>query len=209
MSQARFFTKRFYLDQPFNRSTGQGSDHFIGSPIKGFAVLGTNNAGFLASIVLDPSVGHIQGIPLYDGYYQNFKTKPNTVVIENKTAQAGVYIDMMFSLEDEITLGAIKTQSKAFTVPYEGTSFTMSKVTATAVTSELIPSNDLRSIAILQHKSGNSVWLGKPADLAAVDYQELCYEVKPGETFLWKNAASLSGKTALGSTIFSLTQEVV
>jgi hypothetical protein len=172
-------------------------------------VVGTNNAGFSAKIVPDPDAGHIQGIPLYDGYYQNFQTKPNQVLIENLTAQPGVWIEILFSLEDELNLGAIKQASKSFVIPYEGTSFTMNKAVATAVTSEIIPSNDLRSIAILQHKSGNSVWIGKPADLAAADYQELCYEVKPGETFLWKNAASLNAKTALGSTVFSLTQEVL
>ncbi len=209
MSQSRFFTKRFYLDSPFSRSTGQASDHYVGSPIKAFAVTGTNNAGFNASIVLDASVGHVQGIALYDGFYQNFKTKPNSVYIENKIAQPGVWIDILFSLEDELNLGAIKQQSKSFTIPYEGTAFTMAKVTVTSVVAEIVPSNDQRSVAVLQHKSGDIIWIGSPTDLANADYQNICYKVSPGETFIWKNAASLSAKTAAGSSVFSLTQETL
>ncbi len=210
MANARFFTKTFYLDNKFSRSSANGeSDNWIRSPIKAFAVVGTNNSGFQADIVPDPDGGHVNGIPLYDGFYQNFQNKPSQVLIENKTAQPGVWIKILFSLNDELNLGAIKSASKNFVIPYEGTSVTMLKRTVTAVVAELIPANELRTIAVIQHKSGTSIWVGSPVDLAEADYQNICFEIKAGENFIWKNSASLNAKTASGSTIFSLTQEFV
>jgi hypothetical protein len=211
MSSPRFFQMRVLLDTKFNRSSADlNFKHWVGSTFKSFAVIGTNNAAFKLKIIPDArGNGAEKGLPLYDGFYHNFVRSPNDAVFENEVAQPGVWVDVLISVEDEINLGSVKAPPSTLTIPYKGPSYTMEARTVTTTIAELIPANDQRSEATLMHKSGGSIWIGKPADLANADFKNICAEIKPGGKCKWENFSSLSAKTEAGSTVFSLTQEFI
>lgn len=207
MSKPRFFRKTFDLSEVFTRSQ-QNGHHWAGSTVRACKVISTNNEGFQLDFVPDPYEGHIQGIPLGEIRTHNLETIAQNAVFENHVAQPGVKVTVLFTTEDKLD-GSQKPDQASLFIQSEGTSYTMVRKNSSDLVSELIPANDNRAMGSLQHKSGSPVWVGKPADLADADFKNICYEIKSGEIFEWRNNGSLSGKCDTGMTaVFSLTEEL-
>lgn len=204
---AKFFTRRFFLDSPIDRYTNKGGSHYIG-PFTSFWVSNAKKSGFKASIVINPREDRAEGLPLRLNQCQSIEGKADEACIEFDLAQPNDWIDITFSQDDKISVGSVVVETKGSTAIVEGSSYLSSKVTVTAVTSEIVPSNDARLKASLQHKSGGSIWIGNPSELANADYKNICHEIKAGDILELRNSGSLSAKSDAGSVIFSLIQEL-
>lgn len=192
MSQPRTFIKRFYLDKIFNRSTQDNSNHWVGTTLKAFRVIATNNENFELDITADPDSGSIQGIPLGEVRLHNYTTIAKNAVVENKTIQADVWVDILFSVEDELVWTGAKSSENEKVIVTEGSNHSSARKDINNVVSVLVPANDERVVATIQHKSGGSIWIGNPLELEGGDYQNICVEITPGQTFTWKNAGALN-----------------
>lgn len=208
----RTFLKRIYLDTLFSRSS-EGSNHWVGSTVKGFRVIGSNNAAFDLSIVADPDNGAIQGLPLKYVKVHNYAVIANSAVFENKIVQSGVYVDVLISVQDDlIYTGEDKTAGNAVTVS-EGTNHSSVRVDLPLnIPTLILPADDQRVISVLQMKSGAQFWIGNPTagELNNADYKNICQglTLAAGDFFEWRNAGALYAKTDVSACIFSLIKEV-
>lgn len=206
-SKIRTFTKRFYLDEIFTRGTTDSSNHWVGSTLKAFRVIATNNEDFQLSIVADPDKGGlIEGIPLREVRLHNYSQIANDAVLENKVIQTGVWVEILFSVEDDL----VWTGSGGGGGASSGASSNYSsskKQAMPSVAVELFSANDERLGGSIQHKSGGSIWVGNPSELNDPDFKNICHELKSGESMEWKNSASLFGKSD-SVVILSVMEEV-
>lgn len=199
MSTPRFFRRRIYLDQPFNRSTQDGV-HWVGSTFKAFAVIGTNNSSFEMSLVPDPTSRSVEGLPCYDGFFHNFKTLPANACFENLTAQSGVWVDVIISTEDELNLATIRQASQNEVTISGGSGFDNDKVAVTDAAAVLIPADDQRASAEIQNDTAEAFYIGTEAKISAVDFADRCRKISPGKEYVWDLPDALwARKVAVGT----------
>lgn len=205
-SQAKFKVIRFYLDSTRSRYSTGVTDHGFGSGIKSFWVCDTNNRNFVAKLVPNYRGDRKEGtgLPLRFNMNQKFENPIDDACLEY-TAQAGVWVDIAFSESEDISIGNSDITLSGAVSPNEGATFTMAKVSAAAAAAVLLPADTSRLKAIIQHKTGGSVWIGSAADLANVDYQNICLEVSAGMLVEWWNQGALYFRDALGTGVCSLT----
>lgn len=193
-----FFTRRFYLDNPADRSKSRGGEFYVG-PFKSFWVSDTNNASFQCDLVINPTTSNDdRGIPLKLNQCQAFREKPESACLEFKTAQPGVWIDITFAQEDSISVGSVAVSLTGKVGIDEGSTHGSIVVPVDFVAPTLIfAANGNRKKGTFQNKGPNSVWVGNnsAAELTNADFQNICEEVIPGASFEWKNTGSLYGLT--------------
>lgn len=204
----RTFTKIIALDNVFSRNSTANQNHWAGTTVKGYRVLSTNDENFQLDIVADPIDGSIQGLPLNDVRLHNYTRIAKSAVFENFVAQPGVWVKILISVEDPLIYTGEKKTSGSFVSLTEGSLNNNAAKNVTTTDSVIIPANSTRKSAYVQHKSGNSLWVGNPVDLQDVNYKNICIEVKPGETFIWRNSGALSAKTDAGTTVVAVMQEL-
>lgn len=209
MRKPRTFLKRIFLDNVFNRSS-EGSNHWVGSTIKAFRVINTNNDNFKLTIVADPFNGSIEGIPLSEVRLHNYSTIANDAVLENSEIQAGVWVDILFSIEDELVWTGNKETGGSYVAITEGNNHFSQKIVMPSNTiQEIIPASDERIVTTIQAKNAVRLYIGNPSELGLADYQEVCMaiDLDVNDTFVWKNSASLSA-IALSPCTLSVFSEV-
>lgn len=203
MNKPRGFLKTIYLDTVFNRRTQGSTNHWLGSQFKGFAVVATSDSSFSLSIAADPQNG-FDAMPIRDGMYHNYKTLPNDACFENDTPQAGKWVKLWISTEDELTSANLKAIVTSKSIQWEGATAPQSKVTIDSNVSEILDSDDNRNIARFQFKSGTgTLYVGTPAELNDADFANICHEVKAGDDFEIIGSFSQSAKCIGGTNIYS------
>lgn len=202
----RVFYKTVYLDQIFSRNIQIGN-HWIGSTFRAWKVVGTNNENFKLRIVPDGKTGAVEGYELEDTPIHNLTDIANEGVFENDQVQAGVWVRIMFTTEDSLIYAGSKSGGGVIST-IDGTNFSSERVDVQTVVTEIIPANDKRVKASIQHKMGGSFWVGNPSELNDPDFKNICHEVRAGESLEWKNFASLSAKGD-AVVILSVVQEVI
>lgn len=211
MALPRTFTKKIYLDKIFNRATSEDSNHWIGTTLKAYRVLSTNNKAFDLSIVADPENGSIKGIPMGKVRLHNYESTVKNAVLENLVEQAGVWVEILFSVEDTLVWTGDDSEQPS-TVVSEGSNHNSQKITMPINTvTELIPADDSRALATLQAKTGGGFWIGNPTELNDADWKNICKYVPLAslDNFEWRNAGALNGKFDSGADqVFSLMQEM-
>ena len=208
-SKIRTFVKRFYLDKVFTRATTDSSNHWVGSTLKAFRVIATNNENFKLSIVADPDKGGmIEGIPLGEVRLHNYSQIANDAVLENKVIQAGVWVDVLFSVEDELVWTGGGASSENSVSVIEGANHFSEKKEVTNAVSQILPASDERIKASIQNKIGGSIWVGNPNELNDPEWKNICHELKMGEVLEWRNKGSLHARSD-SSAIVSIMQEVM
>ena len=210
MSTQRTFVKRIMLDSTFSRSTQQGSsNHWVETTVKAYRVIATNNEGFKLDIVADPFSGSVQGIPMNFVRLHNYTTLAKTAVLENKIPQAGVWVDILFSVEDNLIWSDERTVLTAVSIN-EG-SLHSSSVANIDVSGDSVIFNakSSRLLGTFQNKGPGSVWVGNPtaAELKNPDYQNICEEIPVGGVFSFKNKAQLCGRSESGVVKLSVRDE--
>lgn len=201
---APFFTRRFFLDNVRNRAQNRGGEFYVG-PFKSFWVSATNNSSFVAEIVINTTVNKDRGLPLRLNQCQAFGEKTDDACIEVPVAQPGVWVDITFSQDEDLSVGSVVVALSGEVSIKEGSSHLSAKVTATNAGAELIPASDLRSKVILQNKGAESVWVGNltAGELLNAEWKIICTEIPPGGSLPWENPASLHGKTEFGNADLS------
>lgn len=187
MSLRRFLRKRIFLDNTFTRSDSSDGNHWVGSTFKAFAVIATNNAGFLLELVPDPTDKSVQGLPLYDGFYHNFTVRPFNGVFENKTPQAGVWVDVIISTEDPLDLGTVRSIGGSESLIVGGSIFDNNKYPVTSAAAQLLPADDQRASAQIFNQTDEAFYVGTQARISASDFAETCVKIKNGNDvpFVW------------------------
>jgi hypothetical protein len=209
MSKPRTFTKRIYLDAAFNRSTTDKSDHWAGTTVKAYRVLYTNNEAFELDIVADPDNGSIKGIPMGYQRIHNYQTPAKNAVFENSVAQPGVYVDVLISVEDELVWTQERVTENEVIIN-EGSSHSSSKITVpTATAIQIFAADQDRKMGVLQNKSLNPIYVGNDSasELQHADWKDICEEVAPNASFVWKNKGSLSARADAGAAVVSVRTE--
>lgn len=197
----KFRVKRFYLTNDRNRSLQGQNSHEFGSVIKSFWVCnwsGNFTANFVGNHKYDRDFD--SGLPLRKNMAQKFDVPVADACLEF-TGQAGVWIDIAYSDSEDIQVGNVELSVSGKSSVDEGSTFTSQKMTATGAPTVLLAADGARKKAVLQHKSGGSVWIGSQADLNDVDYQNICVEWPAGSTVEWWNTGALYFK---GTGVFSL-----
>lgn len=209
---APFFTRRFYLDTVRTRGQGRGGEFFVG-PFKSFWVSATNKSSFSAELVINTRNNSDRGLPLRLNQCQAFRamgSKVDDACIEVPVAQPGVWVDITFSQDEELSVGSVAIDLSGEVSIYEGKAHSSARVDLpiNAVT-ELIPALDTRAISTLQCKSGGVFWIGNDAELNNADWKNICKKVVLAidEELEWKNKAALKAKTDVGASVFSLLTE--
>lgn len=208
----QFFTRRFYLDSPANRSKNRGGEFFVG-PFKSFWVSATNNSSFQCDLVINPTgSSDDRGIPLRLNQCQAFGDKPDSACVEFTVAQPGVWIDITFAQDDSISVGSVVVESSGSSVISEGSSHSSVKVDLPVnVVTQIIPNNDKRAVTVLQLKTGGAFWIGNPDELNDANWKDRCecVELAIGQRFIWKNTAALNARVDVGgdACVFSSKTE--
>jgi hypothetical protein len=209
MGAPRFFRKTIKLDQLFDRNGASDGNHWVGSTFKAFAIIGTNDASFKLELVPDPTNGYVRGLPLYDGFFHNFVSIPADAVFENKVVQPGVEVEVLFSIEDELNLGTVRSQRGATTYNSEGSTAPQERIDIDGTIQEHIPANDARVVARLQYKSGTgTVYAGTPAELADPDFANICEQLDPGDDYEHWGSGAVNFKSVGGTNVYSLKQGI-
>jgi hypothetical protein len=202
LDKNRFFYRLIELDTIFDRRYRQGN-HWVSGTHTGIKVIDTNNKNFELKYNPNPFVSDSGATPLKKGVPKNFKTPVTDAVFENKLEQPGVWVLVEFTVEDEILGGGDEMDISGDIYQLDGLTHSSSKLTVADTTTEIFPADDERSVGRLQWKSGSSIWVGNPAELADADWQNICVEIKPGESLEYRSPAALYGKTASGSAVYS------
>lgn len=204
LDNPRFFYRRIMLDEIFSRKQRQGN-HLVTSIHAGLKVIDSNSKNFQLSYCPNPYNDDEGSTPLKKGIPKNFKTQVPSGCFENSVVQAGVWVLVEFTSEDEIVGGGDEVEIEGAIEINDGELHTSSKITIAAGASvEILPADGERKSAYFQWKSGGSVYIGDPAALALADYQESCEEWLAGTQFPdWKNKGSLHAKSPSGDVVYS------
>lgn len=182
---------RFYLDSAADRFTVGVDSHFIGSGIKSFWVCNTNNRNFSAKIVPNPKSDRNKdsGLPLKYNMNISFAYPVHDACLEF-SSQPGVWVEIAFSESEDISVGNSDVALSGKVSPNEGSTYTSAKMSASTTPAILLAADDARLKAVVQHKSGSSIWVGSQADLNNADYQNICLELPAGSTTeIWTTGA--------------------
>lgn len=202
---SNFFTQRFYLDTPSDRSRGRGGENYVG-PFKSFWVSDTNSTSFSADLLINPiGSSDNRGIPLRLNQCQSFENRPDGACLEFSIAQPGVWIEITFSLNETIQVGSVAVNLSGVVSINEGELNPQSKVTVTSAISEILDNDEDRLNAKFQYKSGTGiVYVGSNTELSDPDFANICHEVQPGDDFEIPGGGSHSAKCVGGTNIYSL-----
>lgn len=194
-----FKKKRFYLDNAATRADLLGGN-FFKTPFKSFWVYNTNNKSFVAEMFVNNEGDTGDSLPLRPNISIPFNYRQSGCALE-WPAQPGVWVDIIFAFDSDITPGYLDISSSGTSVLSEGSSFTNVKVSVTnAGNSVLLASNSSRKKGIIQNVSGQPLWVGEPVALASADYQKICQRVESGERFPWLSIAALYGRIETTTT---------
>lgn len=116
-------------------------------------------------------------------------------------AQAGVWIDIIFAFDSDITPGFTQLDTTGSVIVVEGGNFLESpKVIGITGNDVLAPANSSRKSIAIQNNSGKAIWIGTPAKLASANYQTDCIRIDSGESvFYWRNTSQLNSRTDVGT----------
>lgn len=194
-----FKKKRFYLDTAMTKDDFQGKNLFE-FPFKSFWVVETNSSSFVASMVVNHRGDGGDSLPLKLNMSIPFEYRQAGCAVECP-AQPGVWIDIIFAFDSDITPGFVSIASSGSTSLSEGSVINDNNVSLNATgNSVLLIATSSRKKAIVQNNSGMPIWIGTATSLAHADYRKKCFRLESSETFEWKNAAQLNGRVEAGTT---------
>lgn len=194
-----FKTKRFLLDAMATKNDLNGSN-FFPFPFKSFWVADTNNKNFTAKMVVNNKGDGGDPLPLRMNMSIPFEYRQAGCALE-WPAQAGVWVDIVFAFDSDITPGFTSQDLSGIVTLNEGSSYTDgAKSCGLTGADVLVAANSARKVALIQNNSGKSVWIGTPAKLAGASYQTDCQRLDSGEpTFYWRSASQLNFRTDVGT----------
>lgn len=193
-----FKVKRFKLDTAKSKNDFQG-DNLFDFAFKSFWIVDTNNTGFIANMIVNPRGDGGDALPLKPNMSIPFEYRQNGCAIECP-AQPGVWIDVVFGYDSDILPGFSNFVATSTSIINEGSTFSDSNPTVDATgTSIICASLTSRNKALIQNKSGVSIWVGTTANLSGIDYKKKCYQIDHGFTFEWKNKGTLYARVEAGS----------
>lgn len=204
LDRNRFFYRTIFLDTIFDRRSRQGN-HWVSGNHTGIKVINTNNKNFQLKYCPNPYVSDSGATPLKKGVPKNFKTPVIDGVFENAVAQPGVWVEIEFTVEDEILGGGDEVTLSGAVAIDQGSLHASTKLTipAAGTVVEILPADSDRISANFQFKSGGSIFVGTPTELADPDYQNICDEWYPGTIIEdYRNKGSLSAKSPSGDVIY-------
>lgn len=195
----QFKIKRFDLSNKASKNDFQGNNLFDFA-FKSFWIVDTNNTSFKANMVVNPKGDGGSPLPLKSNMSMAFEYRQNGCAIECD-AQPGVWIEVLFAYETDISPGFVTQESSGSSVINEGSNYSSSNPTiSNSGASILVAPNTNRKKAVIQNVSGVTIWVGKQVDLASADYQKKCLRILSGDSFEWRNVAQLNARVESGST---------
>lgn len=188
---------RFYLD---NVATKDEIDltakNKFSSGFKSFWICDTNNTSFVASIYVNNRGDVGQPLPLKPNMSLSFQYPVDGCALE-WPAQAGVWIDIVFALNTDITPGYIQLSASGSSAINEGSSHPTNwykSINATGA-SVICPANSSRKVSMIQNNSGVPIWIGTQTDLAGANYKTDCIRIDSGDSiFYWRNTGQLNAR---------------
>lgn len=193
---------RFYLDNVANKDEidRTARNKFL-SGFKSFWICDTNNTSFVASMFVNTRGDVGQSLPLKPNMSLSFQYPVDGCALE-WSAQAGVWIDIVFALNTDITPGYIQLSAGGSTAINEGSSHPstwLKSIDATGA-SVICPANSNRKVSMIQNNSGAPIWIGTQADLAGGNYKTDCIRIDSGDAiFYWRNTAQLNARSEAGT----------
>lgn len=190
---------RFKLDNLSTKEDYQGRNIFE-FPFKSFWVVDTNNKSFVASMSVNPKGDGGDPIPLKPNMSIPFEYRVNGCAIICN-AQPGVWIDIVFAFNSDILPGFSNYEANSKSTIDEGGNFTDGSVSIdNSGNSVVVAANSNRKKAIIQNVSGQTIWVGTPANLANANYKKRCQRIDSGNSFEWRNSAQLNGRVEVTTT---------
>jgi hypothetical protein len=161
--------------------------------------------------VINPSTSNdSRGLPLRLNQCQAFGNKPDSACIENSVAQAGVWVDITFAQDDEISVGSVVVNNTGSVVINEGSNHSSSQVDAVPAGITLFPADSGRvKGTVVNTSTSESVWVGNntASELQHANYKTICEEIPPGGRWEWKNAGAISVRSDVATVSLATRKE--
>lgn len=184
------WTKRFELDVPINRYKERGGSHYTG-PFKSFWVSKASSSSFECNLIIDTRNESESGLPLRLNQCMTIgkgtNRKADNGCIEFKTAQAGAWIEITFSMEEEIDVGSVVVETSGAVQVSGGNSYSNDSYAVTDVPSMLLTVDGQRSKAEIYNQTDEAFYVGNQTSINDVNFMQKCIKIKPWNEvpFVW------------------------
>lgn len=176
----------------------------IGFPFRTIFVRSATDSSVNANLRIG-SRDSIQGsIPLYQNDVLEFPY-PVAEAYLDWSAQSGKTMQLVFLIDGSFRIGSLLSNVAGGVAIIDGSSFSASVVSLAAATAtEIFAASSSRKLGTIQNNSGASIWIG---DSTVTDSgATVGYEIQPGATFYWRNAAPCYGYSVAGGDIYTSTE---
>jgi hypothetical protein len=189
-----FRTVRFLLDNQAvkeDSNRGTNSNIFYGN-FKSFWVVKTNLDSFDVKMYVNFQGDVGNPLPLKPNMSISFDYPVNGCALE-WPAQAGGYVDIIFSLNTNITPGLIQLSSP----PTKGAGLVAEYLYDISSAPNLVaPANSTRSSCYIKNQSAVTLYFGTYASLNGTDYLVKSIDLASGQSMTWTNQQALYMRSA-------------
>jgi hypothetical protein len=181
---------RFKLDNVCTKDDLGGSNIFM-TGFKSFWVCATNNSSFQASMAVNPKSDSGQALPIKANMSMSFSYPQAGCAIECP-AQPGIWIDIAFAFNSDISPGFIQIVNNQAVAPANFFEYLLSP---TATPTSLIPANLTRINCMVSNIGSVALYLGSLGTLNDALYATKAIKVLPGEIISWDNLSACYMRT--------------
>lgn len=199
---------RFKLDEVGTRDVVLGTN-LVSFPFVSFWVSDSSDSDFDVSITVNPKVDQGSPLTLKPNMSVNFES-PQVGAVLIFPEQSGKWIEITFSHNNKMDSGSVAVSTSGNTSLSDGSSFSSDVYTVTSTRSLLIAASGSRTVATIENRGAETIYLGTQTAIDDVNYKNKCLRLHSGDNLTWRNSAGLYSRTDTTSNteIFILEETI-